>query len=202
MIDKTIHEILEKIRKLEDDLEEELKKRETKLSYTIKNGKAHFEEHVIKEGKAKITSSLKYLSSLPVLVILTIPFIWAMIIPVVLIDIFVTIYQWICFPVYKIPKVKRSEYVILDRYRLFYLDKVEKINCWYCEYFNGVIAYVREVAARTEQFWCPIKHHTTPQERHSRYHNFFEYGDYLKYREELEKRRSNFEDLEGKESAK
>lgn len=202
MIDKTIHEILEKIRKLEDDLEEELKKRETELSYTIKNGKAHFEEHVIKEGKAKITSSIKYLSSLPFLVILTIPFIWEMIIPVILIDIFVTIYQWVCFPIYKIPKVKRSEYVVMDRHKLFYLDRIEKINCWYCEYFNGVIAYVREVAARTEQFWCPIKHYKTLKERHSRYHNFFEYGDYIEYREELEKRRSNFKDLEEKESPK
>ncbi|MCH9740876.1 MAG: hypothetical protein K0U38_08570 [Epsilonproteobacteria bacterium] len=65
--------------------------------------------------------------------------------------------------------MKRSDYVVLDRYNLFYLDKVEKINCLYCEYFNGVIGYVREIAARTEQFWCPIKH--------SRYNRFFDFRD-------------------------
>ncbi|MEA1911199.1 MAG: flagellar biosynthetic protein FliR, partial [Spirochaetota bacterium] len=46
------------------------------------------------------------------------------------------------FPIYKIPKVKRKDYVVMDRYNLFYLDKVEKINCWYCEYFNGVLLLI------------------------------------------------------------
>jgi len=116
-------------------------------------------------------------------------------IPALLADISVTIYQYICFPIYKIPKVKRKDYIIMDRYNLFYLDKVERINCWYCEYFNGVIAYVREVGARTEQFWCPIKHSKALKDKHSRYGNFFDYGDYKKYREELEKRRADFKDI-------
>ena len=84
----------------------------------------------------------------------------------------------------------------MDRYNLFYLDRVEKINCWYCEYFNGVIAYVREIAARTEQFWCPIKHSKALKERHSRYEMFFDFGDFMKYREDLKRRRSDFKDLE------
>lgn len=196
MINEKIQEIVEEIKKLEDALEDEIKKHEDELSYTIKNGKAHFQEHLIREGKSKIISSLKYLSSFPLLVILTIPFIWSMIIPIFIVDLLVTIYQWVCFPIYKIPKVKRSDYVIIDRYKLFYLDRVEKVNCWYCEYFNGVIAYVREVAARTEQFWCPIKHYKSLKDKHSRYHHFFEYGDYLQYRKTLEERRTNFKDLE------
>jgi hypothetical protein len=31
------------------------------------------------------------------------------------------------------------------------------VNCVYCGYFNGLIAYVQEIAARTEQFWLPHK---------------------------------------------
>ncbi len=61
------------------------------------------------------------------------------------------------------------DYVVIDRYNLFYLDRVEKINCLYCEYFNGVIGYVREIAARTEQFWCPIKYSRGLKDTHSRY---------------------------------
>ncbi len=199
MENKNIEEILSQIKELENQLIEEFKKKEEKFFYKIENEKAKFEQRVILDGKSKIISSLKYLSSFPITVIATIPFIWAMIIPIILTDIFVTIYQAICFPIYKIPKVKRKEYVIMDRYNLFYLDKVERINCWYCEYFNGVVAYVREIAARTEQFWCPIKHSKPLNEKHSRYDNFFDFGDYTRYREELETKRTNFDDITKKE---
>jgi len=196
MIISKIDEIREKIKILEFELEQEFKSKHEEFFYKVENEKIKFEERIIKEGRSKLISSLKYLSSFPIAVILTIPFIWAMMIPALLADISVTIYQAICFPIYKIPKVKRKDYIVMDRYNLFYLDQVEKINCWYCEYFNGVIAYVREIGARTEQFWCPIKHSKSLKDKHSRYDNFFDYGDYMKYREELEKRRSNFEDLE------
>ncbi len=199
MENKKIEAILSQIKELENQLIEEFKKKEEKFFYKIENEKAKFEQRVILDGKSKIISSLKYLSSFPVIVIVTIPFIWAMIIPIILTDIFVTIFQAVCFPIYKIPKVKRKEYVIMDRYNLFYLDKVEQINCWYCEYFNGVVAYVREVAARTEQFWCPIKHSKSLKEKHSRYDNFFDFGDYEKYRKELETKRINFDDITEKE---
>lgn len=196
MIDDKIDEITQKIKRLEDELFVEFKKKEKEFFFKIENEKVKFEERVIKEGKSQIISSIKYLSSFPVIVILTIPFIWGMIIPIILADIMVTIFQAICFPIYKIPKVKRKDYVIIDRYNLFYLDRVEKINCLYCEYFNGVTAYVKEIAARTEQFWCPIKHSKPLKDRHTRYDNFFDYGDFLTYKEKLKETRSNFKDLE------
>lgn len=191
-----IDEIIKEINKLEDELLDEFKAKEEEFSYHIKNKKVQFEQKVIDKGRAKMMGSFKYLSRLPILTIVTIPFIWMMIIPALISDIFVTIYQFVCFPIYKIPKVKRSDYVVIDRYDLFYLDRVEKINCLYCEYFNGVIGYVREIAARTEQFWCPIKHSRGLKDTHSRYDKFFDFGDYNRYRKEIEKRRSNFKDLE------
>jgi hypothetical protein len=195
MIEDKIEAITAQIKVLEEELTDELKKKQKEFFYKIENEKIKFEERVIKEGRSKIISSIKYLSSFPVAVIITIPFIWGMMIPALLVDISVTIYQSVCFPIYKIPKVKRKDYVVMDRYDLFYLDKVERINCWYCEYFNGVIAYTREVAARTEQFWCPIKHSKALKDKHSRYDKFFDYGDFKKYREELDKRRADFSDL-------
>jgi hypothetical protein len=195
MIEDKIEAITAQIKELEDELSYELKKKQKEFFYKIENEKVKFEERVIKEGRSKIISSIKYLSSFPFAVILTIPFIWGMMIPALLVDISVTIYQSVCFPIYKIPKVKRKDYVIIDRYNLFYLGKVERINCWYCEYFNGVIAYTREVAARTEQFWCPIKHSKAIKDKHSRYDKFFDYGDFIKYRRELDNRRSDFSDL-------
>ena len=197
-MDSRVNEIILQIKTLEDELMQELKHKEEEFFYKIEGEKAKFEEKVIKEGRLKIVSSIEYLSSFRLAVVLTLPFIWSMMIPIFLVDVFASMYQSICFPIYEIPKVKRKDYVIMDRYNLFYLDRVEKISCWYCEYFNGVIAYVREMAARTEQYWCPIKHAHSLKEKHSRYDEFFDFGDYMRYREELELRRSNFEDLQEK----
>ncbi len=196
---KRVEEIVSQIKELEDELVEEFKKKEDQFFYKIEDGKAKFRKEVIEEGRSKIISSIKYLASFPIAVILTIPFIWSMMIPIVIADIFVTIYQAVCFPIYKIPKVKRKDYVVMDRYDLFYLDRVERINCWYCEYFNGVVAYVREIAARTEQFWCPIKHSRAIRDKHSRYDKFFDFGDYQAYRKNLKNRRSDFKDLKDTE---
>ncbi|MDD5401596.1 MAG: hypothetical protein PHQ93_10445 [Sulfurimonas sp.] len=197
-MDNRIEEIAAQIRSLEEELIEELRKKQDEFFYTLEDRKVKFKENVIKEGRLRVISSIKYLSSFPVLAILTIPFIWSMMIPAFLVDIFVTIYQSVCFPIYKIPKVKRKDYVVIDRYNLFYLDRVEKVNCLYCEYFNGVIGYTREIAARSEQFWCPIKHSKPQIDMHSRYDKFFDFGDYLTYRKELEERRSNFKDVENR----
>ena len=84
--------------------------------------------------------------------------IYSLIIPISLLDLFITVYQHICFRVYGVPLVKRGEYVVRDRKYLQYLNIIQKVNCMYCEYSNGVISYAREVASRTEQYWCPIKH--------------------------------------------
>jgi len=192
---RRIDEILKEIKRLEEELKVEFKKKEEEFFYKIQNRKVKFKKEIIEDGKKRIESSISYLSSFNFLVILTIPFIWAMIIPAIITDIFVTIYQAVCFPIYKIPKVKRSDYIIIDRYNLFYLDKVERLNCLYCEYFNGLVAYVREIAGRTEQFWCPIKHSRPLKDAHSRYYKFFDFGDYKRYRKELKQLRGDFSDI-------
>ena len=108
-----------------------------------------------------------------------------LIVPLLLLDGWVTIYQWVCFPVYGIAAVPRRPYFPMDRHRLGYLNAIEKINCEYCSYANGLIAYIQEIAARTEQYWCPIKHSRTIPSPHSRYHLFFDYGDGTGYRYHL-----------------
>ena len=64
----------------------------------------------------------------------------------------------------------------MDRRKLAYLNSIEKFNCVYCEYVNGLIAYVQEIAGRTEQYWCPIKHAMRVKSMHSRYRHFLDYG--------------------------
>ncbi len=132
---------------------------------------------------------------------LTAPVIYGMIVPAVILDLCVTVYQAVCFPVYGIPKVRRRDYIALDRHRLPYLNALQKLNCVYCGYFNGLIDYVREIASRTEQFWCPIRHARRVKGVPTRYWHFLRYGDgkdlnrrWIQLREELhemEKRESS-----------
>ena len=120
-----------------------------------------------------------------VLSLLTAPIIYSLLLPFLMLDLWITLYQWVCFPIYGIARVPRRWYFAMDRHKLAYLNGIEKVNCTFCSYANGVIAYVREVAARTEQYWCPIKHGRDIATPHQRYHVFVDYGDAAGYRDSL-----------------
>jgi hypothetical protein len=110
------------------------------------------------------------------------PIIYSLVLPLLLLDAWVTIYQWTCFPLLSIARVARRDYFAIDRHRLPYLNALEKAHCFYCSYANGLLAYVREVAARTEQYWCPLQHQRRPAGTHARYGLFAAYGDAAGYR--------------------
>jgi hypothetical protein len=74
---------------------------------------------------------------------------------------------------------------VIDRQHLDYLNAIEKFNCMYCGYGNGLTAYIREVFSRTEQFWCPVKHARRAVNAYQRTETFVNYGDVVKYKEQL-----------------
>jgi hypothetical protein len=133
------------------------------------------------------------LSSAKSVVLLTAPLIHSGWPVFALLDLFVSVYQAACFPAYGIPKVRRRDYLTFDRADLPYLNAIEKFNCLYCSYANGVLAYAREIAARTEQYWCPIKHARRIRDAHERYPAFFEHGDAEAFRQGLERLRQQYE---------
>lgn len=188
--------LLDKIKDLENQLVEELQKQQEEFSYEIRKRRVYFEKNVIIRHKEYAKRLLSYISDAPLKHILSAPLIWSCIIPVILLDVTVSIYHWVCFPLYGIPKVKRQDYIVFDRQYLNYLNMVEKINCAYCSYVNGLFAYFQEIAARTEQFWCPIKHARRIKSLHSRYQKFISYGSAEKYRAEIEAVRHDFKDLQ------
>ncbi len=187
-----IKELVDQISSLEKNLKEEIDKEESKLDYKIKEGKIWFDKETIARQKEAFTGLFKYLKESPLLYILTAPIIYVVIVPAIFLDLFVTVYQHINFRVYKIPIIKRSDYIVFDRHYLAYLNMIEKINCLYCSYFNGLAAYVTEVAAATEQFWCPIKHAKKVAYRHTRYDRFIPYGDSA-YHQKLAKLRKELQ---------
>lgn len=188
--------LLDKIKDLENELVEELQKQQEEFSYEIRKRRVYFEKNVIIRHKEYAKRLLSYISDAPLKHILSVPLIWSCIIPVILLDVTVSIYHWVCFPLYGIPKIKRQDYIVFDRQYLNYLNMVEKINCAYCSYVNGLFAYLQEIAARTEQFWCPIKHARRIKSLHSRYQKFISYGSAEKYRAEIEAVRHDFKDLQ------
>jgi hypothetical protein len=185
-----IRQLAGSIRALERQLEVMLAKRRVELNYEVHDGIVHFEHVVIAKHRLLKARLLSYIFGARPAMILTAPAIYALIIPVLLLDLFVAIYQTVCFPVYGIPRVRRVDYMAFDREQLGYLNIIEKLNCAYCAYANGVFAYVREVGSRTEQYWCPIKHARRVLGAHARYGSFVDYGDGDAYRHELEQLRA------------
>lgn len=184
-----------KIKALEDELIVELQKQQEEFSYEIQQRRLHFEKKIILRHNQLAKQLIKYISDSSFKHIALTPVIWSCLLSALIMDLIVSIYHAVCFPVYGIPKVKRESYIVFARQFLNYLNLIEKINYIYCSYFNGLIAYVQEIAARTEQFWCPIKHARHISTLHSRYQKFLSYGDAEAYRLQIEAVRSDFKDL-------
>jgi hypothetical protein len=193
--------LINRMQDLEKEIMHELRRKEAEFLYEVRRKKVRFTREAAARHQLLRKRIHRYIMDSSLLVILTAPVIWSCLLPFACLDLFVSVYQALCFGIYGIPKVRRSEYLLLDRHRLSYLNFIEKLNCEYCAYGNGVLAYVTEVAARTEQYWCPIKHALRMKSMHSRYKFFFDYGDAEHYRQQIEQVRRSFEDVESGESA-
>ncbi len=189
-----LQELLNEIRELEARVASEINREAEALGYTIRRGRAHFEEEVLKRHRTFAVSISRYLRESSLRIIITAPLIYSLLFPLLLLDLFIEVYHRICFPVYGIRYVRRSDYIIIDRHRLQYLNAIERVHCVYCSYAGGFLAYAQEIAACTEQYWCPIKHAEMTTAVHSRYHKFTAYGDAENYQKRLEALRKAFKE--------
>ncbi len=180
-------------RDIEAEMEEQLAAQRERFRYTLHRGKVRFERDIRELQRRYRVGLLKYIRGARLGYVLSAPLIYGLIVPLVFLDLAVTLYQQVCFRIYKIPLVRRSDYIVVDRHHLAYLNGLEKLNCVYCGYANGLIAYAREIAGRTEQFWCPIKHARRAADPHDRADVFFDYGDAEAYRSRLQELRKQWE---------
>ncbi|MGQ3489097.1 hypothetical protein [Roseovarius pacificus] len=169
--------LLARIRVLQDELEQEFTRRRAQFRYRLENDRVVFESEIRRHHREFRVRLGTFLRQTRPLVVLSAPVIYSLILPFVLLDLFVTLYQRICFPVYGIARVKRADFIRIDRHHLAYLNGLQKLNCIYCGYCNGLIGYVQEVAGRTEAYWCPIKHAARVGAHHAYYAQFVDYGD-------------------------
>ncbi len=106
------------------------------------------------------------------------PLLYAMVVPLVLLDISLECYHRLAFPILGIPTVPRGRYIKLDRHLLPYLPAILKVACAYCGYANGLIQYAARIAGDTELYFCPIKHQAAADFYQPPHHRgFADYGD-------------------------
>lgn len=118
------------------------------------------------------------------------PIIWSALFVVIFADIGTEIYHRICFPLYGIPYVKRSQYIRIDRHKLKYLTFLEKLGCMYCGYTNGWLHFATAVAAETEKYWCHIRHQRKADDdfiEPTHHAEFQDFGDADAYKQSQEK---------------
>lgn len=184
-----IQQLLDQITVLEDELRTALSEQPSSMFFQIKGKRVEFEQSIKETHHRLKMNFFRWLVTYRPQNLITGPIIYSMIIPLVITDVFITFYQMTCFPIYGIKKVRRADYIIFDRQQLNYLNFIEKFHCTYCAYGSGMIAYISEIVARTEQYFCPIKHARKILGTHSRYARFLDFGEAENYEAKLEEYR-------------
>jgi len=181
-----IQNLLTQISSLEDELRAVLHEHEANALFQIKGKRIEFEQSIKEAHRQLKTGFVRWLVMYRPWNLITGPIIYGMIVPLLVLDFFISFYQAACFPIYGVTKVHRGDYLVFDRQYLEYLNFYEKFHCSYCAYATGLIAYATEIVARTEQYFCPIKHARKMLGTHARYPRFLAYGDAADYEARLE----------------
>ncbi|MBH1957640.1 MAG: hypothetical protein I8H70_03020 [Burkholderiales bacterium] len=188
-MNERISRILAQMAELEADLRTAVQEQERTMFFQIKGKRVEFESSVKLAHRKLKKNFFRWLVTNRPQNLITGPVIYAMIFPLMMLDLCVSFYQWSCFPIYGVAKVRRSDYIVFDRHHLGYLNFIEKFHCTYCEYGNGLMSYMAEILARTEEYFCPIKHAHKILGTHAHYNRFLDYGDAADYEAKLEEYR-------------
>lgn len=181
-----IRSLLAQMTALEDEMAAALQAQQHKMFFQIDGKRIEFEQSVKQAHRRLKSGFFHWLVAYRPQNLITGPIIYGMIIPLLLLDLCITIYQASCFPIYGMRKVRRANYIVIDRQHLEYLNFIEKFHCTYCAYGAGLIAYAGEIIGRTEHYFCPIKHAHKMLGTHAHYARFLEYGDADDYERKLE----------------
>ena len=107
---------------LEEELQTALHEHAIKIFYRLDGKRVEFERSVKDAHRRLKRGILRWIVTDRPQNFITGPIIYGMGIPLVVADLCVTFYQATCFPIYRIAKVKRSDYIVIDRHHLGYLN--------------------------------------------------------------------------------
>jgi hypothetical protein len=190
-----IRELLAQIKVLEEELQTAVHTQEHRMFFQIQGKRVEFEQTIRQTHRRLKQGFFRWLVTNRPQNLITGPIIYSMIFPMLVLDVCVSFYQATCFPIYRVAKVRRTDYIVLDRQHLAYLNFIEKFHCTYCAYGTGLLAYVSEIVARTEQYFCPIKHARKVLGTHARYAHFLDYGDAADHAARVEEFRCALEEI-------
>jgi len=190
-----INALVGEIESLKTKLKEEIAKEERIVAYKIESGRVQFEKSVLEKQRNEMKNLFTYFKEVPFLHLFSAPLVYAMVLPAIILDGMLFIYQQVIFRIYKFKFVKRSDYIVYDRQYLKYLNSLEKLNCMYCSYFNGLMHYASEIAFKSEHYFCPIKHAKKTAYESSAYADFLTYGDEKDFQEKVQAIRDKAQDM-------
>lgn len=185
-MNEKIRHLLDQMATLDNDLRQAIQEQEAAAVEQFNGKRVEFEASIRDTHRRLKQNFFQWLVTNRPQNLITGPIIYSMIFPMLFLDLCVSFYQTTCFPIYKIAKVRRRDYIVYDRQQLEYLNFIEKFHCTYCAYGNGLMAYVTEIVARTEEYFCPIKHAKKVLGVHSRYSRFMSFGEAEDYANKLE----------------
>jgi hypothetical protein len=186
-----VQQIITQITELKGELSSLVEEGESQLRYQVNGKRVVFEQAILVAHQRVKMEVFQWFRTVRPQNYLTMPLIYGAIIPLTFFDLCLSLYQVICFPIYRIARVNRDDYIVFDHQHLAYLNTIEKVHCMYCSYAVGMVAYGQEIIARTEQYFCPIKHARHVANAHSRYERFLDYGDGDQFQDKLESFRDN-----------
>lgn len=193
-MNRRISQIVDQIASLETELDKLLDEREAGLRYRLAGRRVEFEQALRETHERVRMGVFRWFTTVRPQNYLTMPVIYGAALPLLLFDLCISVYQRVCFPVYRIARVKRADYIVFDHQHLAYLNIIEKAHCLYCSYAVGLVAYAQEIIGRTEQYFCPIKHARKVRGAHSRYRQFLDYGAEENFHDKLEQFRQQLAD--------
>ena len=128
MNDRISH-ILAQMAVLDAELRTTVHAQESRMFFQIDGKRVQFERSVKATHRKLKKNFFRWLVTDRPQNLITGPLIYGMAIPLLMLDVCVSFYQWACFPIYGIVKVKRSDYLVFDRRHLSYLNFIEKFHC-------------------------------------------------------------------------
>ena len=114
----TMKALQAKLHALQEEWAQELHRLREERGYHLEGKKIRVEAATRKLHRVYRQRVLRYLWDARVSAVVTGPLIWGALFPALLLDFYVTLYQFVCFPAYGIPKVRRSDFMPMDRRHL------------------------------------------------------------------------------------
>ena len=121
-MENRIRHLLAQISALEEDLRTALHEQETRLFYQIDGKRVEFEGRIRTAHRELKRGILGWIVTDRPQNFLTGPVIYSLIVPLAFLDLCVTMFQVICFPIYRIARVRRADYIVFDHQHLDFLN--------------------------------------------------------------------------------